>query len=221
MVACSLAYRGCVAMVKLRIEMTSHDTDCRASLLSLAVQSLMFAMPRTSAYMSFPPLICKVLEEYSIHPPKNQDLWLGPWLAILMILFPPADNYLVSPQIKTYSKQDAVNSLPDLIIEVAKPANHQPFALRTVLIVEIKNTQHWPNGIDHILRRIDVDTGYEFSKTALDKLYWIAAVGPHWQYGVREEDEHRASPLIDWNHSVHDATSFTDLRALATLVHAL
>ncbi|KAI9566363.1 hypothetical protein HD554DRAFT_2117546 [Boletus coccyginus] len=161
--------------------------------------------------MSFPPLTCRVLEDYSIHlysvnPPKNQDLWLGPWLTILTILFPPADNYLVSPQIKTYSEKDVVKGLPNLILEVVKPADQPFFALQTILIVEIKNTHHWPNG---------------FSKTALDKLYWIAAIGPHWLYGVREEDECKGRPLIDWHHSVHDAASFTDLQALATLVRAL
>ena len=171
--------------------------------------------------MSFPLLTCKVLEDYSIHPPKNQDLWLGPWLTILTILFPPADNYLVSPQIKTYSEKDAAKGLPDLILEVAKPVDQPLFALRTILIVEIKNTHHWPNGVDHIMRRIDVDTGYEFSKTALDKLYWVAAIGPHWLYGVREEDERKGRPLIDWHHSVHDAASFTDFQTLATLVRAL
>src|SRR5258707_15494389 len=168
--------------------------------------------------MSFPPLTCKVLEEYSIRPPKNENLWLGPWLTILTTLF-PADNYLVSTQIKTYSERDA-KGRPDLILEVAKPLD-QPFGLRTILIVEIKNPHHWPDGVDHIMRRIDLDTGYEFSKTALNKVYWIAAIGPHWQYGIREEDERRARPLIDWHHSVHDAASFTAFQALATLVRAL
>ena len=170
--------------------------------------------------MSFPPLTCKVLEEYSIRPPTNEDLWLGPWLTILTTLFPDADNYLVSPQIKTYSERGATKGLPDLILEVAKRVD-QPFGLRTVLIVEIKNPHHWPDGVDHIMHRIDLDTGCEFSKTAFDKLYWIAAIGPHWRYGVREEDERRVGPLIDWHHSVHDAASFTDFQALATLVRTL
>ncbi|KAK2465586.1 hypothetical protein APHAL10511_002478 [Amanita phalloides] len=170
--------------------------------------------------MSFPPLTCKVLEEYSIRPPKNEDLWLGPWLTILTTLFPAADNYVVSPQIKTYSERDANQGLPDLILEVAKSVD-QPFGLQTILIVEIKNPHHWPDGVDHIMRRIDLDTGYEFSKTAFNKLYWIAAIGPHWRYGVREEGERRAGPLIDWHDSVHDAASFTEFQALATLVRAL
>jgi len=169
--------------------------------------------------MSFPPLTCKILQEYSIHPPENQDLWLGPWLTILTILFPPTDDYVVSPQIKTYNERGAVGGRPDLVIEVAKYTS-QPFALRTILIVEIKNAQHWPDGVDHMLRRIDIDTGYEFNKTSCDKLYWIAAIGPHWTYGVREEDERRARPLIEWRHSVHDAASFTNLQELATLVRA-
>lgn len=73
------------------------------------------------------------------------------------------------------------------------------------------------------MRRIDLDTRYEFSKTAHNKVYWIAAVGTYWQYGVREEGERRARPLIDWHHSVHldDAASYTDFQALATLVLAL
>ena len=71
------------------------------------------------------------------------------------------------------------------------------------------------------MRRIDLDTRYEFSKTAHTKVYWIAAVGTYWH--VREEGERRARPLIDWHHSVHrdDAASYTDFQALATLVLAL
>ncbi|KAI0293983.1 hypothetical protein BC826DRAFT_1013580, partial [Russula brevipes] len=110
--------------------------------------------------MSFPPLTCKILQEYSTHPPENQDLWLGPWMTILTTLFPPTDDYIVSPQIKTYIERGAVGGLPDLVIEVAKYTS-QPFALRTILIVEIKNAQHWPDGVDHMLRRIDIDTGYD------------------------------------------------------------
>ena len=50
------------------------------------------------------------------------------------------------------------------------------------------------------MRRIDLDTRYELSKTARNEVYWIA---------------------VDWHrHSVHDAASFTDLQALATLVRA-
>ena len=64
------------------------------------------------------------------------------------------------------------------------------------------------------MRRID---GYEFSKTALNKVYWIATIGPHWQDGIREEDERRARPLIDWHHLVHDAASFTAFQALSVL----
>ena len=126
----------------------------------------------------------------------------------MTVLFPPAEGYLVSPKIKTYSERDAVKGLPDLIIEVTKVAS-PPLLLRTILIVEITNTHHWPNGVDHMLRRIDLDTEYEFSKTGLDKLYWIAAVGPHWTYGVKEE-ERTSRPLIEWHHSVHDMASFSD-----------
>jgi len=43
---------------------------------------LMFTIPSNSD-MSFPSLTCKVLEEYSIRPPKNENFWLGPWLTIL------------------------------------------------------------------------------------------------------------------------------------------
>ena len=91
-------------------------------------------------YISFPPLICNLLEEYSIRPPKNQDLWLGRWLAILTILFLPAANYAVSPQIKTYSEQDVFKGHPELIIELAKQIQvDQPYnsALRTTHIAKI------------------------------------------------------------------------------------
>jgi hypothetical protein len=49
-------------------------------LVHIILGSIRFAIPSNSAHMSFPPLTCKVLEEYSIRPPKNESLWLGPWL---------------------------------------------------------------------------------------------------------------------------------------------
>jgi hypothetical protein len=50
-----------------------------------------------------------------------------------------------------------------------------------------KSGNHVPSsdGIDHVLRQVE----QEFSKTVFDKFDWIAAVGPHWQFGIREEEE--------------------------------
>jgi len=52
------------------------------------------------------------------------------------------------------------------------------------------------------------------------KVYWIAAIGPHWRYGERDDGQELV-PLIDWHDTTHDAASYADLQQLVALVHAL
>jgi len=54
------------------------------------------------------------------------------------------------------------------------------------------------------------------------KVYWIAAIDPHWRYGERDDgQELQVVPLIDWHDTIHDAASYADLQQLVALVHAL
>ena len=67
------------------------------------------------------------------------------WNTILTTLFPSAQGYVVIPH----------RPLPDdfyLIIEVMKIST-TPFTRQCVLIVEIKNSQHWEYGLPELQRQ--------------------------------------------------------------------
>src|SRR5712675_2570690 len=146
-----------------------------------------------------------ILEHYTAQPPRTEDAWYGPWTAILTSLFPITHGYLVTPQQRL--PNDDQSHIPDFIIEVVKIST-SPLALRTVLIVEIKNTQHWPNRIQALKRQLGRQTDAAFAGTARDKVYWIGAIGPHWQYGERTDEGGMVQELIKWHDTIHDFASF-------------
>jgi hypothetical protein len=76
-------------------------------------------------------------------------------------------------------------------------------SFRTVLIVGIKNTQHWPwqSGIVDLLEQVGRQTDSAFAGSAYEKVYWIGVIGPHWRYGIKEVNEQvPPETLIDWHH---------------------
>ncbi|KAF7785101.1 hypothetical protein Agabi119p4_1266 [Agaricus bisporus var. burnettii] len=158
-----------------------------------------------------------VLGHYTTNPPSSEDHWYGPWNAILTVLFPTAQGYIVTPQRRIPDESDHI---PDFVVEVVKIVS-PPMQLRTVLIVKIKNSQHWEAGIPALERQILRQTDASFSGTAVSQVYWIGVIGPHWRYGIKEDDGQDAVPLIDWHHVTHDQDSYNNLQNLATLVAAL
>jgi hypothetical protein len=108
---------------------------------------------------------------------------------------------------------------PDFVIEVVKLS--APLTFRTVLIVKVKNSQHWQSGIETLDRQLNRQTDAAFAGTPHTKVYWIGTIGPHWRYGERIDNGQALRPLIDWHHTTHDQASFNDLLALVNLVSAL
>jgi hypothetical protein len=156
-----------------------------------------------------------VLEYYTAHPPATEDLWYGPWTTILTTLFPSTQGYIVTPQRRL--PDDIESHFPDFIIEVVKLST-PPLTFRTVLIVEIKNSQHWQSGIRALERRLGRQTDAAFAGTAHTKVYWIGTIGPHWRYGEKDDDGQDLQPLIDWHHTTHDqACSMTFKYLLVSL----
>ena len=103
-----------------------------------------------------------VLEHYTAQPPRTEDAWYGSWNAILASLFSSTQGYLVSPQQRL--PNDDQSHIPDFVIEVVKLSTH-PLTLRTVLIVKIRNTQHWPSGIQALRRQLGRQTDVAFAGT--------------------------------------------------------
>jgi hypothetical protein len=160
-----------------------------------------------------------LLEYYTAHPPAaTEDVWYSPWITILTTLFPDTQGYMVTPQRRL--PDNPKSHIPDLIIKVVK-VSMPPITLRTVLIVEIKNSQHWQSGIGAQERQLGQQTEAAFAGTAHTKVYWIGTIGPHWRYGEKDDNEQDPQPLIDWHHITHDQASFDDLQVLAGLVGAL
>jgi hypothetical protein len=171
--------------------------------------------------MPFDVITRTVLEYYTAHAPATEDVWYGPWTTILTTFFPSTQGYIVTPQRRP--PDDPESHIPDFIIEVAKLSSTAPLTFRTVLIVKVKNSQHWQSeyGIQALQRQLNRQTDAAFAGTAHTKLYWIGTIGPHWRYGEREDNGQDLRPLIDWHHTTHDQASFNDFRVLADLVSAL
>ena len=171
--------------------------------------------------MSFDIVTRTVLEYYTMHPPATKDVWYGPWTTILTSLFPSTEGYIVTPQRRP--PDDSDSHIPDFIIEVVKLSTALALIFRTVLIVEIKNSQHWESGIPALVQQLSRQTDAAFAGTVHTKVYWIASetIGPHWRYGEKEDDGQDLQALIGWHHTTHDQASFDDLRVLVRLVAAL
>ena len=171
--------------------------------------------------MPLPALTRQVLEYYTTNTAPMESVWYGPWTTILTTLFPATDGFQVTPQRKL-DEDDNESTIPDYIIEVSKATEPGRLNFQVVLIVEVKNSQHWPDGVERLSVKICKQANSAFSQTARGKLYWIAVIGPHWRYGSKEDDgQFGLSPHIPWHHTTHDDASFNDLQTLTGLVGAL
>jgi hypothetical protein len=168
--------------------------------------------------MGFDILTRTLLEEFTTHTPHTVDDWYGPWATILTQLFPSSKGYVITP--RRHVEGLSIAQIPNLIIDVAKVTLPSP-GRRTVLVVEIKNSQHWDHGEKALMQRIRSWTTIAFTETAECKLYWIGAIGPHWMYGEKEDDEQAPKPLIGWHDVIHDDASYRDLLQLVELVASL
>ncbi len=158
---------------------------------------------------------CTLLQQCTTSPPSNEYL-SGAWTSILFTLFPRSD-YVLSPHRRR-------NHVSDLVIEVLKLITLTPsLQFRTVLIVEIKNSQGWEAGIPSLERQINrlavaAFSGTDISMgTTISKVYWIAVIGPHWRYGIKEDGQD-LRPLIAWHETTHDQASYDDFGRLTTLI---
>ena len=156
------------------------------------------------------------LEGLSLYNPSSESMWYGPWIGILTSLFPTSDGFFVTPQKVILSR---ARQIPDFVMEVTRvktPSN----VVQAVLIVEIKNTLLWPSVIPRLDEHLRQQTDTSFEEGwAVDKMYWIAAVGPHWRYGMN--DRQAVQPLSDWHDKIHDRNSYIDFQNLASLVRQL
>ncbi|KAL0955344.1 hypothetical protein HGRIS_001593 [Hohenbuehelia grisea] len=168
--------------------------------------------------MPLPQITYSILEHFTNHQPATEDAWYGPWNTILTMLFPAADGFVVTPQRRIPG--DNESTIPDFVIEVVKTIIGPPpsVTFRTVLIVEVKNSQHWPFGIPALDRQLSRQTDAAFAGTAVAKVYWIGSIGPHWRYGVKQDDGQQPQSLTGWHDVIHDEGSWQDLEELARLV---
>jgi hypothetical protein len=168
--------------------------------------------------MGFDILTRTLLENYSTYSPRFVDIWYGPWNTILTTLFPASQGYVVTPRRRV--EDISTVQIPDLIIEVTK-VTLPSLTPRTVLMFEMKNSQHWDHGVEALMQKIRRRTEREFSLLADSKLYWIVAIGPRWVYGEKEDDGQDPKPLIEWHDVTHDDASYRDLLQLVELVTSL
>ena len=168
-----------------------------------------------SSYYMFDEILRARLEGLSLYNPSSESMWYGPWNSILTSLFPTSDGFFVTPQKVILSQ---TRQIADFVIEVTRVKT--PNLIQAVLIVEIKNTLLWPSVVPRLDEQLSkqIDANFE-EGSALDKMYWIAAVGPHWRYGMN--DGQAVQPLSDWHDKIHDRDSYFDFQNLASLVRQL
>ena len=170
----------------------------------------------------FDSIVCDILEDYATNPPENETDWYAPWTGILFFLFPVSQGYFVTPM--AYFPINN-HQPPYLAFEVSRwtePPRSGPLR-RPLLIVVLMYSKDWQAGIPsletEINRLIDAAfSGETIGGTAISKVYWIGVIGPHWRFGVKEDNGQRATPLIDWHDTTHDEASFDDFQYLAALV---
>ncbi|KAH9044733.1 hypothetical protein EDB85DRAFT_1910962 [Lactarius pseudohatsudake] len=163
----------------------------------------------------FDTYLDKVLQCFTADPLSDDNRWSEAWTAILNTLFPLSHGYFLAP----YRRQ---NQWSALMIEVVKSTDLDSGQLRPLLVVAIKNSQDWQAQIPSLERQINrqIDTAFRGTElgTAVSKVYWITTVGPHWRYGVRENDGQGLRPLISWHETLHDQASYDDFQGLIALV---
>jgi hypothetical protein len=165
-------------------------------------------------------LVRTVLQEYTISPPENETRWYGPWLAILNFLFPASQDYIVTPI--PYFPLDN-HQPPYVAFEVSQWNKPCSPPWRPLLIVAVMHSQDWRAGIPSLETKINrlIDAAFSGETrggTAISTVYWMGVIGPHWRFGVKEENGQEAKQLIDWHHTAHDEVSFDDFQRLAALV---
>ena len=155
------------------------------------------------------------LEETADDP--SPDGWCCAWSTLLSILFPSNQGYAGCPR----QRQGAEG---DLIIEVAKVTSPESpserLKFRILLIVEIKDYQHWDHKKQQLMQQLRRQTDDAFSRTGRGKVFWIATIGPHWLYGEKKDGQ-GMKPLIEWHHATFDDSSCRDLEQLVELVGSL
>jgi hypothetical protein len=161
------------------------------------------------------------LRQYTNKTPPTKDYWFSPWDSIIRHIFSSSDNYVVHPRRVRAADNFSVQHIPDLVVEDIRDPNAIVWKPRTVLIVTIENSEFWESGKDALMERIKFQTELAFARTATERVYWVVVIGPHWRYGIKEDDGQDLRPLIPWHDVAHDDTSYDDLMRLANLVTLL
>ncbi|KAH9004247.1 hypothetical protein EDB86DRAFT_2887616 [Lactarius hatsudake] len=163
-----------------------------------------------------------MLQHFTANPSDplwDENRWSGAWNTILNTLLPPSQGHIIVPCHRP-------NQWAALMFEVLRPTSPDSIQSRSLLVVGIQNSQDysqdWQAGIPSLEMQLNrgMDVAFRGTKpgTAVSKVYWITAIGPHWRYGVWEDDGQGLRPLIAWHETLHDQASYDDFRDLTTLV---
>jgi hypothetical protein len=171
-------------------------------------------------YSMFDETITLLLETYctGITKPQDNRQWYGVWTAMLSSMFPSADGYIVEPYICRERSKGGIPGCLEVLLLVKK-LRKNPFIPMPVLVVRMVLEQAWINGgPQDILNQLDYDAQEAISYG--QPVYWIAAVGHRWRYGIRKRDSDFLEPKIDWHMSLLDEMSNRHFKDVIRLVHS-
>ena len=115
---------------------------------------------------------------------------------------------------------DGTTQIPDFVVCTVSGNT-----FRTVLIVELKKSLLWKDGIPALQRQIKLQTDASFEPGEISQangtVFFISVIGPHWRYGVEHDDGQDPIPLIEWHRVTHNQSSYQDFQVLTGLVASL
>ena len=60
---------------------------------------------------------------------------------------------------------------------------------KTVLIVIIKELQHWDHGKEPLLQQVEQHMNLVLNPPVRGNWFWIGTIGPHWVYEEKEDGQ--------------------------------
>lgn len=190
-----------------------------------SISSILLSFPSLATYhqhlgttksaMKFDDTTVSLLKKYSYGSGGSTGIdWYTAWNAILNALFPTSKGFMVQP----WSRCSADYTVHKV--------HQEPTRLRITIVLKvyIRNKHVWPHDARGLSRLIDREMQTAYKDTMKDVVYWIAAIGQHWQYGKKlNERKHGLEadttiPLIDWQHKCHTQAAYRHFSDLAEAV---
>lgn len=175
----------------------------------------------------------RALKMLSLKRPLDENDWYPSWNDALKLAFPSSKGYMIGPASIIYREDNEIVQQritdkgqrgeyrsPDFVVLKERRLANRNISHKIVLLVEIKNSTRWDEGsINKLKEQVIVQAEFAL-KDSSNFVHYLAAIGPHWQYGVKRSDRLDLDVIMDWRYGLHTLKAWQELEELARLVEA-